>query len=258
MARVKVEIINWDKFNPRKDIKATHWFRLDNAIFENPDFFDFSHAEICFFVYLLSQASKKMAGAISLNLEHANRIGRFSDNEITSALDKLEQLSIIKYDKNEYVTQTLRIRDANDTLRTNEQNITNKQTILRREKSEVTKKPKGAASHPHAYLFIAEYVKAYQKRYGPKARPDLRGKVSGQISIFLKDYTLERAVELIQAYCQMDGQKDWFKTKGHDFMTFLENLNPVSIALERGDESDFDWNKVFGPDTSLKVLEGGA
>jgi len=91
--------------------------------------------------------------------------------------------------------------------------------------------------------FIGAYVRAFQARYGEKHRPDLRGKVQGQIKTFLKDIPIERAVNLIQAYCQMDGHRDWFKTKGHDFSTFLENINPISIALERGDNGPggFDW-----------------
>lgn len=102
--------------------------------------------------------------------------------------------------------------------------------------------PKGVSAEPPKIkseigYFIGCYVKAFQKRY-PGVRPDLRDKVQGQIKTFLKNYPLERAVELIQAYCQMDGQRDWFKTKGHDFGTFLENLNPISIALHNGDESD--------------------
>jgi hypothetical protein len=96
--------------------------------------------------------------------------------------------------------------------------------------------------------FIAAYVKAFQSRYGPKARPDLRGKVQGQIKTLLKDYPVDRAIQLIQGYCQMDGQRGWFKTKGHDFGTFLENLNPVSIALEQGKEGNadnFDWDAFW-------------
>lgn len=93
--------------------------------------------------------------------------------------------------------------------------------------------PLAHVQSPVAY-FIASYVKAFQARYGPGCRPDLRGKVQGLVKTFVSEHPLERAVALIQVYCQLDGGRDWFKTKSHDFVTFIENLNQVSIALDTG------------------------
>jgi hypothetical protein len=93
--------------------------------------------------------------------------------------------------------------------------------------------------------FIAAYVKAYQARYDG-ARPELVGKVQGQIKNFLKQTPLQRACDLIQVYCQMNDR--WFETKMHDFTTFLENLNKVSYALKHGTEAQagahIDWSKI--------------
>jgi len=101
---------------------------------------------------------------------------------------------------------------------------------------------------PVAY-FIGCYVKAFQSRYGAETRPDLRGKIQGMIKKFISEIQLERACDLIQAYCQMDGERGWFKTKGHDFVTFIENLNPISIAFDTGkNEGVVDWSKVFSDD----------
>jgi hypothetical protein len=88
-----------------------------------------------------------------------------------------------------------------------------------------------------AKRFIATYVKAYQKTYpakggGPPPRPDLRDKVQGQIKTYLAQVPIDRACELIQVYCQMEDQ--WFRTKCHDFGSFIENQNKVSLALDTG------------------------
>ena len=96
--------------------------------------------------------------------------------------------------------------------------------------------------------FIGCYRKAFRERY-PNTDPDVRGKVQGQIKALLKDYPLDKAKTMIQVYCQMDGAKGWFKTKGHDFGTFMENLNPIAIALATGADSgsnEINWNEVFG------------
>lgn len=83
-------------------------------------------------------------------------------------------------------------------------------------------------------FFIGRYVRAFQRRYGPKARPDLAGKIQGNVIRFVESQPIERAVQLIEAYCQMDGPRNWFRDKGHDFVTFTANLNVVSIALDTG------------------------
>lgn len=80
--------------------------------------------------------------------------------------------------------------------------------------------------------FIARYVEAYQRRYGPTARPALTGKVLGQIKRLLADVGLARACDLIETYCGMADQ--WFLTKAHDFGTFVENQSKVGLALDTG------------------------
>lgn len=88
-----------------------------------------------------------------------------------------------------------------------------------------------AVRSPIGY-FIGVYVAAYQARYGEAARPDLRGKVQGEIKRFLAEHSLERACDMIQTYCAMSDQ--WFITKAHDFSTFLANLSKVGLKLDTG------------------------
>jgi hypothetical protein len=94
--------------------------------------------------------------------------------------------------------------------------------------------------------FIATYVKAWQQRFGEKTRPALHGRTQGQIKALLKSVPLERACELIQVYFQMD--EPWFKTKGYDFGSFIENLDKVGLALDTGQSQPggINWAKVFG------------
>lgn len=84
-------------------------------------------------------------------------------------------------------------------------------------------------------FFIGRYVKAYQGRYGEKARPDLRGKIQGEIKRFVEETPLDRACALIETYLAMgDG---WFITKGHDFTTFTGNVTKVGLLLDTGQVS---------------------
>jgi uncharacterized protein YeaC (DUF1315 family) len=108
---LQLEILNWDKFCPRKDLKATTWLRLQNNLLENPDFFDFDHSELMFWVYALSCASKKQTPEVRINVSHAVKIGRFQKETILSAIEKLESLQcvrIVSGVKHADVTHTLR------------------------------------------------------------------------------------------------------------------------------------------------------
>lgn len=116
-----IEVVNWEKFNPRKDLKATTWFRLQNNLFEHEDFIDFTDGEFMTMVYLLSQCSKKQSGTIKISAAHAERIGRRKLVDLDRTVDKLFELHIVRItlnDPNADVTQTLRERDVDVTLRT--------------------------------------------------------------------------------------------------------------------------------------------
>jgi hypothetical protein len=93
---VRVTIVKWEKFNSRNDVKSAHWFRLNHDLFENPEFYDFTHSELLFWIYLLSLASKKSDATVVLNRIHAKRVGKFTSLVIDRSLKKLETLGIIQ------------------------------------------------------------------------------------------------------------------------------------------------------------------
>jgi hypothetical protein len=120
LAKIKVlflTILNWEKWNPRKDLKSTSWFRFQNSIFDDPQFFEFDHSELLFFIYLLSLASKKQSGDIEVHVAHAQRIGRFETSTINSAIKKLIEINCVR-------TRDVDVTSipADVPLRTNERN----------------------------------------------------------------------------------------------------------------------------------------
>lgn len=117
-AQFSITILGWDKFNPRKDVKNPSWFRLEHSMFENPEFYDFTHSELLVWVYLLSNASKKNSPTFLLSRAHAKVVGRFKEADIDSAIEKLEAIQCVHVD----VTDTSRTRNADvtDAFATNE------------------------------------------------------------------------------------------------------------------------------------------
>lgn len=117
MTSIEIELLNWDKYNPRKDLKATTWMRFQNSIFENPQFFDFDHSEICFWIYLLCMASKAQKANITVNIKHAEHIGRFKRSVIDSSIKKLIEIKCIE---SRYADVTLALRAQHTTNERNE------------------------------------------------------------------------------------------------------------------------------------------
>lgn len=99
-----------------------------------------------------------------------------------------------------------------------------------------------------ASQFIASYVTAYKTKYGGRPDDINKGAVRGQILLLVKDYDMDRLCQMVQVYFQMECE--WFGKKGHDFMTFSNNLNKIGHALDSGEDTDssridywntFDW-----------------
>jgi hypothetical protein len=116
--KTTITINGWDKFNPRKDVRAASWFRLEHGFIEDPDFFDFSIEEKFCWIYLLSIAAKKRGSTFLLNANHAIRVCGIKRGSLDSALQKLQELQIIAVG----VTDTLRERTATN-VRTDERTI---------------------------------------------------------------------------------------------------------------------------------------
>lgn len=104
---VWVTIHNWEKHNPRKDIKRPTWFALDNRMVEHEDLFDLTHGEFKAWIYMLSLASRKTCETIEIPFSHADRVCKIKPREFRSALQKLANKNMITV----HVTRPSHVRD---------------------------------------------------------------------------------------------------------------------------------------------------
>lgn len=93
---IRLKIIGWEKYNARKDVKVPSWFRFAHGLFGDSQFYHFTHEELCFWIYLLCEASKKSSEEVVVNLLHAEKIGRISKSAVKTAISKLEELEIVQ------------------------------------------------------------------------------------------------------------------------------------------------------------------
>ncbi len=90
---MKIEIVNWDKYNPRTDAKAWSWFRMQNSFFDDPDLFDLGVVELISFVYLCCERSKSGEDpAFKINPRQMAQKCRCKEKDVRHAIDALEAI----------------------------------------------------------------------------------------------------------------------------------------------------------------------
>lgn len=93
--KIYLQVNGWQKLNARRDQRKYHWFRFENDFFNDEDFFEYSHAEKLFWLYILCNQSKQQKEIVSISIDHAQKIGGFKPNEINGAIEKLSNSGII-------------------------------------------------------------------------------------------------------------------------------------------------------------------
>ena len=265
---INIKITKWETYQPRKDLKASIWFRLQNSLFEDPNFFDFDHSEVCFWIYLLSFASKKQSGDIRLSYTHAERVGRFKRQTIESTLKKLQELQCIEVDacnkpeiepertRHAHVTQTSRERNVDVTLH-NKQDKQDKQYFP----SESVSSPPQASddllpvaapkrkkfsdlTRTKMHSFIQTYARLYKEKYGGPPEGIRDKAVIGKVGHWVENVSEEHAKNLVEVYMQVDHRP--INESMHDLWQFFRNLNRIGIALASGTApGEINWSEVF-------------
>jgi len=99
---MRILINNWEKYNHRKDVKATSWFRLNNDWIIDPKFYNFDPSEKMVWIYLLSHSSRKMKPEFHFDPDFTAHLLNLKRSKIDSAINKLQAVECI----------TLRARNA--------------------------------------------------------------------------------------------------------------------------------------------------
>lgn len=93
---MQLEIINFEKFNPRTDRKKHSWFRLENDFINDEKLFKLSPIEKFVWIGLLAFRSKKMEQIFDLDLEYLAEQLKVKKNIISSAIQKLSNAKALK------------------------------------------------------------------------------------------------------------------------------------------------------------------
>jgi hypothetical protein len=93
---MRVEIMNWDKFNPRRDVKSTSWLRLQNTFWQDHKFFELDNDGKMVWIALLSTASQEQKGMIEINPDLIGAVLKVSSKKVKKVLEILEKKQCVR------------------------------------------------------------------------------------------------------------------------------------------------------------------
>lgn len=199
---VEIEVLNWEKFNPRKDVSNPSWFRFEHNLFFDPDWDEFDGAEISVWLFLLSYASFKRKSVFKFSLEKLAARSRVELSKVESAFQKLQEKGCIS------ATSRARNVDVTQTVPTRRDETIRNETI--RDGAKKTS-PIAHATAPVAELrdaFLESYRKEFQREYAGWG-----AKENGMAAKWLKSVSLETAKRLAALYPKWNDP--WVTKQGH-------------------------------------------
>lgn len=102
---IRVQVKNWDKYNPRSDVKSSVWYRQQNDFFNDPNFYKATPETRLVFIYILCQASKKMAaGEAKINLEMVADQTLIVLEKVQESIKIIEKMGLISLDDDNVIS----------------------------------------------------------------------------------------------------------------------------------------------------------
>jgi hypothetical protein len=86
-----ITITNWEKYNPRTDVKHTTWFRLENTFWSDPAIYRLDSDGKMVWIGLLALASQQMSGHFELDCAFLASALRIDESKVVSAIASLKR-----------------------------------------------------------------------------------------------------------------------------------------------------------------------
>lgn len=125
-----IEVVNWDKYNPRTDAKRPTWFRLDNTLATSAGFHGLDCEQKWLWVVIMSLVSQKNGEPITWNSGYVLAITGIKEKKQDETIEVFEKFVRLRVSRD--VTSKLHsesVRDSHATNITNEHNEHNEQNI---------------------------------------------------------------------------------------------------------------------------------
>lgn len=217
---VEIQVLHFERYVKRSDLKSPKWFVLENDISTHPDFFEISGNEFKAFIHIAAICSKVNNACVRMNVEHSAHSLRISTEEFLSCIEKLKGK---RWD----------VRNLYGSVRNPEQSVRVDKIKLeetRREEKKVkeSKNPSSEAEKLLNKKIWEAYLEAYRQRY--RVDPIRNGTVNAQVSQ-LRKRVGEKAIELVEFYLKHnDG---FYLSKTHSIGLCLRDCESLMTQMLR-------------------------
>lgn len=231
---IRVEILNWQKYNPKRAQKTYTWLRLENNIALSRGLHGLTGEQKWAWVVLLCEASKDNKGVLEIDTEWLADLARVKKNVVESLLRTLaKNLTItltLPSTTPDYTKLPLRTYETYETYETNENILPN--SPLRVE-------------HRRAFDFELLYKEYPRKEGKHQGMLTCRAQIKTEEDFLLLKQAITRYSEHVKKTAQelrfvkhfstfMSSWRDWLEP---DTGTALKEEEPEWVRLEREKEN---------------------
>ena len=93
---MEIKIINWEKFNPRKDLKSMPWFRLSSDIGYSETLFELTVEQKWLWIFVLSTCANKNSDVITVNPRYFSFHSGVKQQNIMKHMEVFENRGLIQ------------------------------------------------------------------------------------------------------------------------------------------------------------------
>lgn len=226
---MQIEVINWEKYNPRKDVKHSSWLRLENKTWRDPKLFDLSNDEKMVWIAVLCIASEENKSTFFISINQIALNLRIKTNVVEATIEKLQQLELVHV----HVTDTLRMRDGHERTRI----ATNERTNVTNERNEHSSSKTSFDGQRNKFDFNSLYQK-YPRKVG-KQQGIAKCKVQVKTP---EDFDLlSKAIDNYTAYCKKQGTEAKYIKHFSTFMTSWRDWLDDNAGDSDSFKNDDSW-----------------
>lgn len=254
---IEIEVINWDKFNPRTDSKKPTWFRFENDLATGPTFYGLDSEQKWLWVIILSLVSQKNGQAIKWNYRYVESISGISKDKQDKSMNIFEEFSRLRVSrKNLPVGKylTLRLNPAtNERDETNETNETRRTNELvapagadalaesqrdplvsdsldqAKPVPKISRPKKGVTEKTLGSKIFDSYSQAYERRHGVKP---VRDRLANAHCKAIGEALGDEGVEVAEFYVKHN--KAFYTTNYHPLNLFRQDAPALRTQWATG------------------------
>ena len=232
---MQIEVLNWDKFQPRKDLKSLKWFRLEADLIFSQSLFGLTPAEKWFFIFILSSCAKHNSNILKLDVCYAHHNSGLSEKDILNAIENLQKNQLINYTPvnirtNPYRSVQIRT-DSCPTIHNKTIHNNTEQNITIHNNTEQVKKVVGCkALLTQGTEVWNAYAYAYATKY--RTQPIRNAKTNSICKRLVETVGKEKAINIAKHYLTINDQ--WYLKNYHKLDFCLSDYQKIITSFDTG------------------------